>query len=81
MEYLRPSQADIDAALQVERELGNSELDLYLDCMNNRPMSQRTEPQDQRAGCILTGVFWRCAGKSDEDYPLVRKTTKLRKKN
>jgi hypothetical protein len=42
MEYLRPSQADIDAALQVERELGNSELDLYLDCMNNRPMSHQT---------------------------------------
>ena len=28
---------------------------LYMECLNNRPMSARTEPRDVRDGCILTG--------------------------
>lgn len=59
-EHLRPSKIDIDRALHCEQLVTPEEKDLYLECMNNRPMSVRTEPRDQRSGCILTNVFISC---------------------
>ena len=54
-------QADIDWALQVEKTVKwPTEAELYLECMNNFPMHERTREEDIRNGCILTGVFVRC---------------------
>lgn len=61
-EYLRPPQVDVDKALVIERSVQPHQLALYMDCMDNRPMSVRTEARDARDGCILSWVFIRCGG-------------------
>ena len=61
-------QKDIDAMLAVEKSVLPAEMPLYLDCMNNRTLSERIanpkktfdEGRDVRDGCILVGVFMRC---------------------
>ena len=58
-------QADIDWALAVEKAVTPEQKALYLECMNDVPMSDRVKDNDAlsiRSGCILTGVFCRCAG-------------------
>ena len=56
----RPPQSHINAALRVERGVSEAEQDLYNECMNGKPMSQRKTDQELRDGCILTGVYRRC---------------------
>lgn len=81
-EHLRPLKEDLNAALQVEQELLDSEVAFYMECLDNRPMSVRIGARDQRDGCILTaGVFWKCAGKDMEDYPSRRKILSKKKGN
>lgn len=58
---MRPPEEDIQAALEVERSVGEEELDLYLSCLNELPMSQRVTDQELRDGCILTfNIFGNC---------------------
>ncbi len=59
--HLLPPQADIDAALQIEKSVKKNEMDLYLEYMNNLPMSSRKTPRELRDGCILSQLFnrWR----------------------
>lgn len=52
-------QEHIDWAIGVEKNVSEKEMSLYLDCMNNKPMSQRTESREIYDGCILTGIFVR----------------------
>jgi len=61
-------QEDIDRCLVVEASVTPEELPLYMECMNNVPLSVRVrsprpcdcEGRDVRDGCILTGVFIQC---------------------
>lgn len=53
-------QSDIDRALEIEKSVKPNEMALYMECMNNVPMSQRKGSFDIRQGCILSGVFMRC---------------------
>jgi hypothetical protein len=62
---MRPPQEHIDAALEAERNVPNSDQKLYLECMNQKPMSQRTTDRELRDGCILTGVYRRCKPEID----------------
>ena len=43
---------DIELALKIESEV--EDWVFYLECMNGKPMSMRTEAQELRDGCILT---------------------------
>jgi hypothetical protein len=69
-----PPQFDIDWALSVEQSVRDSERQLYLECMNDVPMSTRVAApreldgvgRDVRDGCILTGVFCRCRVNTDD---------------
>ena len=55
---MKPPQEDIDLALQIEAEARNRDWDFYLECMNGKPMSERTTDVDLYNGCILTnGVY------------------------
>ena len=57
---MRPLDEDIWAALEVEESVGEGEMDLYLECLNEMPMSKRLTDQELRDGCILTfNVFVR----------------------
>lgn len=64
-------QEDIDRCLAIEAGVLPSEHSLYMECMNNRPLSERVrnpqlldgEGRDVRDGCILTGVFLICRPK------------------
>ena len=56
-EHLRPPQADIDFALEVEKSVKPEEQELYLKCLG-KPMSERTTPQELRDGCILTNMVF-----------------------
>jgi len=47
----------IESAFAVERSVLSKNLDLYMECMNNKPMSKRVTDQEIRDGCILTGVY------------------------
>lgn len=51
---IRPPQADIDAALEVEASVTDETRDLYLECLSNKPMTARKTDQELRDGCILT---------------------------
>jgi hypothetical protein len=55
--HLQPSQADIDAALKIEKSVKPSERERYLEYMNNVPMSDRKTPRELRDGCILSQLF------------------------
>ena len=55
--HLQPPQADIDAALKIEKSVKQNERDRYLEFMNNVPMSARTTPRELRDGCILSQLF------------------------
>ena len=59
--HLLPPQADIDAALKIEKSVKPSERERYLEYMNNVPMSARKTPRELRDGCILSQLFnrWR----------------------
>lgn len=59
----RPPQADIDRALEVERNVKEKDWPLYLECMNGKTMKERVTPLELRSGCILVGVFERCVEK------------------
>lgn len=54
MGHLRPPQEDIDTALKIESEVSDENMKLYLECLNNKPMSERSEDRELRDGCILT---------------------------
>jgi hypothetical protein len=57
---MRPPEEHIQAALDVEKN-ATEEWDLYLECLNGKPMSQRITDQELRDGCVLTfSVFNRC---------------------
>jgi hypothetical protein len=61
-------QVDIDRCLAIEASVTPDEMPLYMECMNNVPLSTRiraprpcdAEGRDVRDGCILTGVFLQC---------------------
>jgi hypothetical protein len=61
-------QKDIDFCLEVENSVPQNELPLYLECLNNKPLSERLlnpedsdfEGRDIRDGCILTHIFLTC---------------------
>ena len=55
--HLQPSQADIDAALQIEKSVKQNERERYLEFMNNLPMSDRKTSRELRDGCILSQLF------------------------
>ena len=58
-------QADIDWALAIEKAVTTERKELYLECLNGVGMAERVKAGDElaiRSGCILTGVFVRCAG-------------------
>lgn len=67
MEFKTP-QEDIDRCLAIEASVTQEELPLYMECMNDVPLSVRVrsprpcdgEGRDVRDGCILTGVFIQC---------------------
>jgi len=65
MRFVTP-QEDIDRMLAIEATVTKYERPFYLECMNNRPLSERIKSpldsggRDVRDGCILTGVFLRC---------------------
>ena len=59
-------QKDIDAALQIERDVPDDKRGLYLIYMNGKPMSERTEPQEVRDGCILSHLYNNYGGSDDE---------------
>lgn len=73
MEFITP-QEDIDRCLEVERSVTERERSLYMDCMNNVPLSVRVasprpcdrKGRDVRDGCILTGVFLHCRNSKKE---------------
>ena len=52
-------QEDIEYARWVESKAQQYDINLYMKCMNNLPMSERKTNQEIRDGCILTGVFVR----------------------
>jgi hypothetical protein len=64
----RTPQVDIDRCLAIEASVAEDERALYLECMDNIPLSTRVKSprpldavgRDVRDGCILTGVFVRC---------------------
>lgn len=54
-------QEHIDWALSVEQQAKQKDLwNSYMECMNNKAMSERVEYQEVRDGCILSGVFQLC---------------------
>ena len=55
--HLQPPQADIEAALKIEKSVKPSERDRYLEYMNNVPMSDRKTARELRDGCILSQLF------------------------
>lgn len=55
--HLLPPQADIDSALQIEKSVQSNETSLYLEYLNNFPMSERKTPRELRDGCILSHLF------------------------
>jgi len=55
--HLQPSQADIDAALKIEKSVKQNERERYLEFMNNVPMSDRKTSRELRDGCILSQLF------------------------
>jgi hypothetical protein len=57
--HLLPPQQDIDWALSVEKSLKPSEKSIYLEYLDNKPMSVRKSARELRDGCILTGLFVR----------------------
>lgn len=65
-ECLMPSQADIELALKIEKSVKSDERALYLECMNNKPMSERVTPRELHDGCILTySVFIVCSNNGE----------------
>lgn len=50
----RPDQDHIDLALSIEAGVTDDQRALYMECMNDLPMSERTTNQELRDGCILT---------------------------
>ena len=62
-------QADIDRCLAIEASVTPDEMPLYMECMNNVPLSVRVrsprpcdcEGRDVRSGCILTSLFLQAA--------------------
>lgn len=63
---MRPSQEDIDTALEVERNITPEEKALYLECVNGKLMSERFTDQELRDGCVLVNyVFQVCRPKTE----------------
>lgn len=51
-------------ALEIEEKVPVDERDLYLECLNGKPMSQRAGEREIRDGCILSNsVYLHCSGK------------------
>lgn len=55
--HLQPPQADIEAAIQIEKRVRQTDRELYLEFMNNFPMSDRKTARELRDGCILSQLF------------------------
>lgn len=55
--HLIPPKQDIDSALQIEASVKESERAIYLQWMNDLPMSDRKTPGELRDGCILSHAF------------------------
>lgn len=55
--YLTPPKQDIDSALRIEASVKESERAIYLQWMNDFPMSDRKTPRELRDGCILSHEF------------------------
>jgi hypothetical protein len=66
---MKTPQADIDWALRVEKSVTDANREVYLDYLNQKPMSERTADQEVRDGCILTGLFvrWRDGDSAERD--------------
>lgn len=65
---MQPEREHIEAALQIERNVPKHLQALYMECMNNLPMSKRTTDQELRDGCILTHhVYAVCAESTQKD--------------
>jgi hypothetical protein len=60
-EYLRPSKADSDICISIEKSVEEKQRDYYMEWMSGRPMSERIgkSPRDERDGCILSWMFIR----------------------
>jgi len=54
----RPPQEHIDRAFEVEASVTPENKALYLDCMNNKTMAQRTTHQELRDGCIIINMIY-----------------------
>ena len=54
---IRPSQEDINFALNREWEVSQEDWELYMEYMNDKPMTSRTEDRELRDGCILSGLY------------------------
>lgn len=50
-------QKDINAALDIEMAVPKEKWPLYLEYMNDKPMSKRSAPQEIRDGCILSHLY------------------------
>lgn len=57
MGYLRPPEKDIYIALLIEKDVPQHLQSLYLECMNNKPMSSRKTDTQLRDGCILSHLY------------------------
>jgi hypothetical protein len=54
----KPEQNHIDFSLGIEKKVPKEEMALYLECMNNVPMSQRVSDIELHDGCILTNFVY-----------------------
>jgi hypothetical protein len=63
---MRPPQADIQWALAVEAAVPEHLRALYLEYLNNVPMSQRQTDRELRDGCILVGLYTRSVAATNE---------------
>lgn len=61
---LSPPKEHIDIALDIEHNVSEKQMRLYLECMNDKPMSQRITAQELHDGCILSQIYLMCSGGS-----------------
>ena len=54
---IKTPEEDIQRALRIEEDVPDDKYDLYMECLNNKPMSQRKSDEEIRSGCILTGIY------------------------
>lgn len=59
---MKTPQADIDRCLAIEAAVPDADRELYSECLNGKPMSERRTDLEIRDGCILThSVYLACS--------------------